>query len=122
MGPEVNPFWSQRLQEQVAVQQARPIDLPVPSEAEDLEALTVEQSMPMEQQDVPRTVRRTGDQLGKGRGERFSTPASWNEDNGRQAQDLREGHRSEGMMPPEEVEPSVQVNTPVREKMNYRGL
>ena len=49
MGPSVNPFWSQRTQEQIAVQQARPVDLPVPSgDEEDLDGSTAERPLPVE--------------------------------------------------------------------------
>ncbi len=66
MGPRVNPFWSDRLRDEVAVQQARPVDLPVPSGDEgDLEALTGEQPVPVKNQETELSVG-SGDRAGKG--------------------------------------------------------
>ena len=113
MGPSVNPFWSQRTQERVAVQQARPVDLPVPSgDDEDLDGSTVEQSLPVEGlQEITVEFSDFGRQLGKGRGERFSTPASWRDDGARgqgdrPARGEQEGQKTEGEMPMEEP-PSI---------------
>jgi len=71
MGPSVNPFWSQRTQERVAVQQARPVDLPVPSgDDEDLDGSTGEQPLPVEGlREITVESSDFGRQLGKGRGE-----------------------------------------------------
>ena len=113
MGPSVNPFWSQRTQEQIAVQQARPVDLPVPSgDEEDLEGSTVERPLPVEGlQEITVESGDFGRQLGKGRGERFSTPASWRDEGARgqgdhPARGEQEGQKTEGEMPMEEP-PSV---------------
>ena len=122
MGAEVNPFWSERIREHVAVQQARPIDLPVPSEAEDLEALAGEQSVPVEPHREPMSVTTKETQLGKGRGERFSTPASWDEEGSQKVRDQHEGQRSEGLMPSEAVESSVQVQSQSVEDELQRAL
>ena len=65
MGLRANPVSSDRLRDEVAVQQARPVDLPVPSgEEADLEALTGEQPVPVKNQETELSVG-SGDRLGK---------------------------------------------------------
>jgi len=79
----VNPFWSERTREEAALQQSRPVDLPVPTgdEAELDQALQGETTMPENGPGEAATLTGVGEGSGKGRGndggkgERFSTPA-----------------------------------------------
>ena len=116
MGPVVNPFWSVRARDEAALQNSRPVDLPVPSGDEAdldqvLEGGTSVQVGPGEATSLEETRGRSGKGQGSdGAGrERFSTPASWQD--GRTQGQLGSGlgsvkqelpKRTEGEMPPDD--------------------
>ena len=116
MGPVVNPFWSVRARDEAALQNSRPVDLPVPSGDEAdldqvLEGGTSVQVGPGEATSLEETRGRSGKGQGSdGAGrERFSTPASWQD--GRTQGQLGSGSgsvkqelpkRTEGEMPPDD--------------------
>lgn len=99
--PEANPFWSERLQTEVALQRSRPGDLPIPQD-------DGEGEWEMEEETAPVQDKRTGC-VGKGRGgasgsmgsnRMFVTPPStcWRDGRGNGL-----GRRSDGAMPPDSV-------------------
>lgn len=101
MPPEANPFWSERLQSEVALQRSRPGDLPIPQD-------DGEGEWEMEEETAPVQDKRTGC-VGKGRGgasgstgsnRMFVTPPStcWRDGRGNGL-----GRRSDGVMPPDSV-------------------
>ena len=99
--PEAIPFWSERLQTEVALQRSRPGDLPIPQD-------DGEGEWEMEEETAPVQDKRTGC-VGKGRGgasgstgsnRMFVTPPStcWRDGRGNGL-----GRRSDGAMPPDSV-------------------
>lgn len=115
-GPVANPFWSERAVQELEIRSARPVDLPVPTgdEAELDQAI---------QEDGPGNGRGQGESLiGKGtsagrrwtgRGERFSTPVSW--EKGKATPLAEGGAQTEGEMP-EEVPTATEGEMPGEEQ------
>ena len=111
VGPLVNPFWSERAREEIAIQRSRPVDLPVPSGDEAELDLAIDEGQSV-QVNGPGEVGASkgkgismGGRVHGGVGERFSTPASWEDGKVRVKQGLgfsEEARRTEGEMPEED--------------------
>ena len=101
--PAPNPFWSERAVQELEIRNSRPVDLPVPSGDEDElldQAIQGEQSVPENGPTSQESSKGKGgstEGLPAGRGERFSTPASWEDAKGNPSESV--GLRTEGEMP-----------------------
>ena len=102
-GPAPNPFWSERVVQELEIRNSRPVDLPVPSgDEEELmdQAIQGEQSVPVNGPTSRESSKGKGGSTEKqlaGRGERFSTPASWEDTRGGPSEQV--GMKTEGEMP-----------------------